>query len=143
MLEETKLHAVFLESSDISGLNSKCLDAFVAFKFKRSLRSAILYLTENLHKKDRVLNRAPIIANLLIGNVYLADIALVLDFDKVDIDYDAAYLHNVSDDVIGLNSFKESQLRISLEVTYLVLDLTNYLNISGIKLHLSIHVKFV
>jgi hypothetical protein len=143
MLKETKLHAVFLESSNISRLNSKCLNAFVAFKFKRSLRRAILHLTKNLHKQYRVLNRAPIIANLLIGNVDLADITLVLDFDKVDIDNDPAYLHNVSDDVIGLNSFKESQLCISLEVTDLVLDLTDYLNISGVKLHLSIHVKFV
>jgi hypothetical protein len=96
-----------------------------------------------LHKEDRVLDRAPIVANLLVCDVDLAHIALVLDFDKVNVNNDAAYLHDVSDDVVCLNGFKQSQLRISLEITDLVLDLANYLNISGIKLHLCVHIQLV
>jgi hypothetical protein len=45
MLEETKLHAVLLESSNISWLNPECFDALVIFKFKRGLWGAVLYLT--------------------------------------------------------------------------------------------------
>ena len=49
----------------------------------------------------------------------------------------------MSDNVISLNGFKQSKLCISLEITDLVLNLTNYLNISGIKLHLCVHVQLV
>lgn len=96
-----------------------------------------------MHEKNRVLDRASIVANLLIGDVDLADIALVLHLDKVDINNDPAYLHDVSDNVIGLNGFKQSQLCVCLEVTDLVLDLTYYLNISRVKLHLGVHIQFV
>ena len=96
-----------------------------------------------MHEKNRVLDRASIVANLLVGDVDLADIALVLDLDKVYIHNDATYLHDVSDNVICLNGFKQSQLSICLEVTDLVLDLTNYLNISRVKLHLGVHIQLV
>lgn len=96
-----------------------------------------------MHEKNRVLDRASIVANLLVGDVDLADIALVLHLDKVDINNDPAYLHDVSDNVIGLNGFKQSQLCVCLEVTDLVLDLTYYLNISRVKLHLGVHIQFV
>ena len=49
----------------------------------------------------------------------------------------------MSDDVISLNGFKESKLCVSLEITDLIFNFTNNLNISCIKLHLSIHIKLI
>lgn len=66
-----------------------------------------------------------------------------MHFNKVDVDNDAAYFHDMPDDMISLNRLKQSKLSISLEITDLIFDLSDNLNISGVKLHLSVNVKLI
>lgn len=73
----------------------------------------------------------------------LADIALVLHFDKVDLNDDSANLDNVPYKVICLDSLQQSQGRIRLEVTDLVFDLSDYLQVFGVVEELHIDVKVV
>lgn len=47
------------------------------------------------------------------------------------------------DDMISLNRLQQSKLSICLEITDLIFDFSDHLNISWVKLHLSVHVKLV
>jgi len=80
-----------------------------------------------LHHKNRVFDKAAIPANLLILRFSLADITLVLDFDEIDLNDDSTDLDNMPDKIISVNGFKQCQGCICLEITNLVLNLSNYL----------------
>jgi len=64
---------------------------------------------------------------LLVLGLCLADIALVLDLDEVDLDDDSTDLDNVSDDMVSLDGLQKGERGIRLEVTDLVFDFTDYL----------------
>ena len=96
-----------------------------------------------MHNEKRVFNEAAIPAYLLILSFSLADIALVLHFDEVDLNDDSANLDNVPDQVICLDGLQQSQGGVCLEVTDLVFDLSNYLEIFGVVEKLDIDVKVV
>jgi len=100
-------------------------------------------LTEHLNDENWILNEAAIPAYLLILSLSLADIALVLHFDKIDINDDSANLDNMPDQVICLDSLQQSQGGIHLEVAYLIFDLSDYLQVLRIVEELHIDVKFV
>jgi hypothetical protein len=80
---------------------------------------------------------------LLILSLSLADIAFVLHFDKIDLDNDSANLDNMPDQVISLDCLQESQGGIRLEVTDLIFDLSDYLEVFGVVKKLHIDVKVV
>lgn len=100
-------------------------------------------MTEHLNDEKRILNEAAIPADLLILCLSLADIALVLHFDKIDINDDSANLDNMPDQVICLDSLQQSQWGIHLEVTDLIFDLSDYLQVLRVVEELHIDVKFV
>ena len=102
-----------------------------------------MHLTEHLNDEKWVLNEAAIPAYLLILSLSLADIALVLHFDEIDINDDSANLDNMPDKMICLDSLKQCQGRIHLEVTDLIFDLSDYLQVFRVVEKLNIDVKFV
>ena len=55
-----------------------------------------MYDAQYLKVKHRVLDEAPIPANLLIADFSLAHIALILDFDEVDLHNKATYLDHIA-----------------------------------------------
>jgi len=96
-----------------------------------------------LNHEKRILNEAAIPAYLLILSLSLTDIALVLHFDKIDINDDSANLDNMPDQVICLDSLQQCQGGIHLEVTYLIFDLSDDLQVLRVVEKLHIDVKFV
>lgn len=96
-----------------------------------------------MHDQNRVFDEAPVSAYLLILCLGLADITLVLNFDEVYLDDDSANLNDMSDDVVCVYSFKESQWCISLEITDLIFYLTNHLQILWVVEKLDIDVEVV
>jgi hypothetical protein len=96
-----------------------------------------------LNDEKWVLNEAAIPAYLLILSLSLADIALVLHFDKIDINYDSANFDNMPDQVICMDSLQQCQGGIHLEVTDLIFDLSDYLQVLRVVEKLHIDVKFV
>lgn len=100
-------------------------------------------MTEHLNDEKRILNEAAIPAYLLILSLSLADIALVLHFDKIDINDDSANLDYMPDQVISLDSLQQCQGGIHLEVTDLIFDLSDYLQVLRVVEELHIYVKFV
>lgn len=80
------LEAVVLKSLLVIFLNIKCLDALLVLKLKTSSGGAILHLAQHLHIQNRILDEAAIPAHTqTFENLSLADVALVLNFNKLNI----------------------------------------------------------
>lgn len=80
---------------------------------------------------------------MLILCLGLADITLVLHFDEVDLNDNSANLNDVSDNMVCVNGFKESQGSISLEITDLILNFAYHLQILRVVEKLDIDVEVV
>ena len=60
-----------------------------------------------LKVEHRVLNEAPIPANLLIADLSLAHIALILDFDEVDLHNKSTYFNHIPNYLIRWYRFQK------------------------------------
>ena len=87
------LKTIVLKSLLISFLNFKCFYAFIILQLQTGLRGPILHLAEHLHIEQRILDEAAISADTqTLTDLGLANIALVLDLDELDICDDSANL---------------------------------------------------
>jgi len=143
VLERPKFQAILLKSLDLTCLDTEGFNTLIVLQFQRASRGPVLHYAKHLHDQNWVLDETSISADLLALCLRAAHVALVLDLDKVQVHYESAYFNNVSDDVISLNGFEESQLGACLEIIYLVLYLSNHTQITGVVLQLYVDVEVV
>ena len=103
--KRAKPQAVVLKHALILLRDAESLQAALVLQLQRCLRRAVLHRAENLNHEPRVLDHAAVAANLLIGDVCVAVLALVLNLDELDVCDEAQHLDDVADDLVGGDRF--------------------------------------
>ena len=109
--------------------HSECLQTPFIFKLKACFGCAVLHEAEHLDEKLRVLDYAPVSTNCLIRDVRAAHFTLILDLDELDVCDKSENLDHVPDDLVCRNGLDQLDLIIRLEISHLVLYLTNDLEV--------------
>ena len=90
-----------------------------------------------------VLDEAPVAAHVFVIDLAFAHVALVLNFDEVDIDDEAAHFDDVPDDGIRGNRFEQLNAIVGSEVIYFFLHAPDHFEIVLEQLLLHIDVQIV
>ena len=116
------------------------MQATFIFQLKTCLGRTILYEAEHLDDELGVLDDATVATDRFVGDIRAADFALVLYLDELDVCDEAEHLNHMSDDLIGRNGLDQLDLIVGLEVSHLVLNLANYLEVGHTEHQLDVDV---
>lgn len=93
--------------------------------------------------KDWVLDEAPVTTHVFVLNLSLAHVTLVLNFDKLGVDYEAKNFNDVPDYLVCWDSFYQADRVFCLEVSHLILYVADDFEITSAKMQLRIDIKIV
>ena len=99
-----------------------------------------MYQAEHLDQQPRILDNAPVPADGLVGDIRVADLALVLDLDELDVSNEAKYFDYMSNDLVGWDCLDQLDLIVGLEVSHLISDLPNDLEVVATEHELHVDV---
>ena len=139
--ESSVSEAIVLELALVLLSYSESLQAALILEFKTSLGCAILHQAENLDEEPRVLNDAPVPTDGLIGDIRVADFTFVLNLNELDVSDEPKHLDYVPDNLISRNRLDQLDLVVRLEVSHLVLDLTDDLEVAAAEHELDVDVN--
>ena len=102
-----------------------------------------MHQTQRLYEQNWVLYDTTTSADLLIGNVSLAHLTLILNLDELALSDKAKDLDDMADDLISWYRLNQLDLIVRLEISHLVLDLPNDLEVVDREHQLDIDVDLV
>ena len=137
------LQTVVLEQALVLWCHAEGLQAAFVLELETGFGCAVLDEAEDLDEKVWVVDHTAITADGLTADVSSAVLALVLDFDELDVSDEAQDFDHMPDDLVSWDRFDQLDRVVGLEVSHLVLDSSNDFEIRGAEHQLHVDVDSV
>lgn len=138
VLEAVVFEHTLLGLSDTEGLNDSLI-----LEFQTCLCSTILHQAQHLHVKDWVLDEAPVTTYIFVLDLSLAHIALVLNFNKLGVDYETKNFYDIANYLVCGDGLYQTDCVFGLKVSHLILDVADHFEITCAEMELRIDIKIV